>query len=246
MNAPTATLAAPSRAYSIPSLLRGEPDLLGSWLTAWDARRIGLCVSVILGGAGLYGAAMGYWRAPLQGAFVAIKFPLIILLTTVGNALLNAMLAPLLGLNLGFRQSFLAILMSFTIAAAILGSFSPIAAFAIWNAPSLSADVRASGGTYTVIQLMHVGIIAFAGIAANLRLVQLLRHLSGSAAIAHRVLLAWLAGNLFLGSQLSWICRPFIGSPGLKVQFLRDDAFHGNFYETVFRSTTWLFTPTTY
>jgi hypothetical protein len=199
-------------------------------------------MSVILGGAGLYGAAMGYWRAPLQGAFVAIKFPLIILLTTIGNALLNAMLAPLLGVNLGLRQSFLAVLMSFTIASAILGSFSPLAAFVIWNAPTLSADVTVSSGTYTVIQLMHVAVIAFAGIVANLRLVQLLRQLSGSAMIARRVLLAWLAGNLLLGSQLSWICRPFIGSPGLKVQFLRDNAFQGNFYETVFRSISSLFT----
>jgi hypothetical protein len=217
-------------------LLRGEPDSLRAWLEGWDSRRLVLCVTVILGGAGLYGAAMGYWRAPLQGAFVAIKFPLIILLVTVGNALLNAMLAPLLGLNLGFRQCFLAILMSFTIASAILGSFSPLAAFMVWNVPPLSPDAKISAGTYTGIQLMHVAVIAFAGTVANLRLVQLLRQLSGSPAIARRVLFAWLAGNLFLGSQLCWICRPFIGSPGLKVQFLRSDAFHGNFYETVFRS----------
>jgi hypothetical protein len=226
----------------VPVLLRGEPESLQAWLERWDVRRAMLCVCIVLAGAGLYGAAMGYWRAPLQGAFVAIKFPLIILLTTVGNALLNAMLAPLLGLNLGFRQSLMAILMSFTIASAILGSFSPLAAFVVWNAPPLSANVQASWGTYTMIQLMHVAVIAFAGVVANLRLVQLLRQLSSSAAIARRVLFAWLAGNLFLGSQLSWICRPFIGSPGLKTQFLRDDAFHGNFYETVFHSISWLLT----
>jgi len=159
----------------IAVLLRGEPESLQAWLEGWDWRRIALCMSVILGGAGLYGAAMGYWRAPLQGAFVAIKFPLIILLTTIGNALLNAMLAPLLGVNLGLRQSFLAVLMSFTIASAILGSFSPLAAFVIWNAPALSADATVSSGTYPVIQLMHVAVIAFAGIVANLSLAQLLR-----------------------------------------------------------------------
>ena len=65
-------------------------------------------------GAGLYGAAMGCWRDPMQALYTAIKFPLIILLTAAGNAMLNAMLAPLLGLNISFRQSFLAILMSFT------------------------------------------------------------------------------------------------------------------------------------
>src|SRR5262252_4579942 len=165
----------------ISVLLRGEPDSLRAWLEHWDSRRLVFCLGVILSGAGLYGAAMGYWRAPLQAVYVALKFPLIILLTTLGNALLNAMLAPLLGVNLGLRQSLLAILMSFTIASAILGSFSPLAAFVIWNVPPLSSDARISAGTYTVIQLMHVAVIAFAGIIANFRLLQLLRQLSGSA-----------------------------------------------------------------
>jgi len=220
----------------LAELLRGEPEFLRTWIERWDFRRLALCVVVIVTGAGLYGAAMGYWRAPRQALFVAIKFPLIILLTTFGNSLLNAMLAPLLGLNIGFRQSFLAILMSFTMASAILGSFSPLTAFLVWNAPPLSAASTIHQETYSAIQLTHVAVIAFAGIAANLRLVQLLRQLAANATIARRVLLAWLAGNLFFGSQLSWILRPFIGSPGLPVEFLRQTAFQGNFYETVLRS----------
>ena len=163
-------------------LLRGEPELLRAWAEQWNLGRLALCVGVIFTGAGLYGAAMGYWRDPLQALFVAIKFPLIILLTTLGNALLNAMLAPLLGLNLNLRQSFLAILMSFTIAAAILGAFSPLVAFMVWNAPPMSPDVHLSGGTYSLIQLTHVAVIAFAGLAGNVRLFQLLRLLGGNAA----------------------------------------------------------------
>src|ERR1041385_7202671 len=129
-------------------LLRGEAPVLCSWLERWQGRRLSFCFSAVFIGAGLYGAAMGFWRAPLQGLFVAIKFPLIILLTSFGNALLNAMLAPLLGLNISARQAFLAILFSFTIASAILGAFSPIAAFVIWNAPPLSADPQGIGPTY--------------------------------------------------------------------------------------------------
>src|ERR1043165_8506736 len=175
------TRMASQDAPSIGVRLRGEPESLCAWIEHWNARRLALCAGVIFLGAGLYGAAMGYWRAPLQGLFVAIKFPLIILLTSLGNALLNAMLAPLLGLNLTLRQSFLAVLMSFTILAAILGSFSPLAA-----------------------------VVAFAGTTANPRLLQLLRRLSGRVATARRVLLAWLVGNLFFGRQLCWILRPFI------------------------------------
>ena len=78
--------------------------------------------------------------------------------------------------------------------------------------------------------------IAFAGAVGNARLFQLLTRLGGRRAVAFRVLFAWLAGNLFLGSQLSWILRPFIGSPSLPVEFFRAAALHGNFYENVFHS----------
>src|SRR5262245_20963787 len=218
-------------------LLRGEAAPISTWTEVWSTRRLAVCLAVIIAGAGLYGAAMGCWRAPQQSLYVAIKFPLIILLTTFGNTLLNAMLAPLLGLNISLRQSFLAVLFSFTIASAVLGSFSPLVAFLVWNAPSLSVSAaELSSGTYSFIQLTHVGVIAFAGVTANLRLAQLLKHLSGNAGLARRVLFAWLAGNLFFGSQLTWILRPFIGAPGLPVEFVRATAFKGNFYETVFQS----------
>lgn len=221
---------------SLPLLLRGERQFLCGWIETWRANGLALCVCVIVAGAGCYGAAMGCWRAPLQAMFVAIKLPAILLLTAAGNALLNAMLAPLLGVNISLKQSFAAILTSFAIASAILCSFSPLVAFAVWNSPPMTSSLGQSGGTYNFFQLMHVGIIAFAGTAANLRLVQVLRELGANTASARRVLVAWLAGNLFLGSQLSWILRPFIGSPGLPVQFLRPTAFQGNFYESLFSS----------
>lgn len=235
MNSETLPLNPPQ----VSPLLRGETARIRGWTEHPGGKTLALPAAMIVLGAGCYGAAMGWWRAPEQALFVAAKLPLILLLTALGNALLNAMLAPLLGLNIPFRQSFLAILMSFAIAAGILGAFSPIIAFLIWNAPAL-ADARASGGTYSGIMLVHVAVIALAGIAANVRLLDLLRDLGG-ARVANRVLCAWLAGNLFLGSQLSWVFRPFIGSPGLPLQFLRDHPLAGNFYEAVFRSLAHLF-----
>ena len=225
-----------SKRAALSVLLRGDPAFLSAWVERMSAGRLALCLGVILAGAGSFGAAVGMWRSPMQAVYVAAKLPSILLLTTLGNALLNAMLAPLLGLNLGLRQSLLAILMSFTIAAAILGSLSPLVAFLVWNMPPMSSVLELSGGPYRCLLLANVGAIAFAGITANLRLVQLLRQLSGNAAVARRVLLAWLAGNLFLGAQLSWVFRPFIGAPSLPVEFLRANPLHGNFYETVFHA----------
>ncbi|HLZ54345.1 MAG TPA: hypothetical protein VKS19_07690 [Verrucomicrobiae bacterium] len=221
-------------------LLRGKLESLAAWTEQWSARRFWLHVGVILLGAGLYGAAMGCWRDPQQALYVAIKFPLIILLTVIGNALLNGMLAPLLGLNIPFRQSFSAILMSFAVTAAILGAFSPLLAFVVWNAPPIS-QASLQGVTYNFIKLANVAAIAFAGTTGNARLFQLLVQTGGSRAVAFRVLFAWLTINLFLGSQLSWILRPFIGSPNLPVEFFRATALHGNFYENIFQTVLQIF-----
>ena len=217
----------------ISVLLRGEPEPINSWIQRWDPARALGYVAVIAAGTGVYGAAMGWWREPHEALYVAAKLPLIILLTTLGNGLLNGMLAPLLGLNLGFRQSLQAMLMSHTVTAAILGAFSPVVFFLVWNAPPMSARTPV---TYDFIMTVHVAMIALAGSAGTLRLAQLLRRLSGSAAVSRRVLAGWLAGNFLLGSQLSWIFRPFIGAPDLPVQFLRDHPLDGNFYETLFRA----------
>ena len=217
------------------TLLRGEANTLAGWSAHFDSRRLAVHVGAVVLGAGLYGAVMGWWRAPLQAFYVGIKFPLILLLTAFGNALLNGMLAPLLGLNISFRQSLLAVLMSFAIAAAILGAFAPLAGFLVWNTPPMTPDLKSSA-TYGFIKLVHVLVIAFAGIVGNARLFQLLMKLGGRRQVAGRVLVAWLAVNLFLGSQLTWIARPFIGSPDLPVVFLRDTAFQGNFYENIFHT----------
>jgi len=224
-----------------PTLLGGDPAGLKGWAANWQISRVLGHIAVITTGAGLYGAAMGYWRSPVQAGFNLVKFPLVVLATAFGNALLNGMLAPLLGLNLRFRQSLMLVLMSFTIAGAILGSFAPIVLFILWNTPSLAGQTEISWATYHLVQLTQVGIIAFAGVAANVQLARLLGALSSGQRVARRVLCAWLAGNLFLGSQLCWILRPFIGSPALPVEFLRPNAFQGNFYETVFRAIGHLF-----
>lgn len=238
MRAQTEKMAAGSPEFS--ALLRGEAQALAAWSASGGRRRFAWHLLAIIAGAGGYGAAMGWWRDPRQALFVAIKFPLILLLTTAGNALINGMLAPLLGLNITFRQSFTAIVMSFAISAAILGAFSPLIAFVVWNAPALTSGPE-TRPVYNFLLLGHVGVIALAGVTGSARLFQWLVQTGGSRAVARRVLFAWLAGNLFLGSQLSWILRPFIGSPTLPVEFFRRAALHGNFYEAVLNALRQIF-----
>ncbi len=221
------------------ALLRGDAAEMAEWLAHFDAGRAFRCTLLIVIGGGLYGATVGLWRAPLQGAFTAIKLPLLILLTCAGNALLNGMLAQVLGSGLTFRQTSLAILLSFATASTVLGALSPLTLFLVYNAPPLGAPNDGTG--HSVMLLAHVGLIAYAGVLANQRLLRLLGKICGSRATARRVVVSWLAGNLFLGAQLAWTLRPFIGSPRLAIQFLRDDPLRGNFYEAVSRALGHLF-----
>lgn len=219
------------------TLLRGEVGV-GS-LEKPESRCFAVYCLAIVVGSSVYGATIGLWRAPLQSVFTAIKFPLLIFLTCIGNGAVNGMLAQLFGSGLSFKQTALAILMSFAIAAVILGALSPVTLFVLYNAPPLVSKNAILG--HSVMLLTHVFAIAFAGVMANRRLLGLLRKMSGRDASARAVLFGWLAGNLFLGAQLAWNLRPFIGSPGLAVQFLRDDPLRGNFYEAVWRAFRHLF-----
>ncbi len=211
-------------------LLAGRADQLARWLDEPGPGWPLLCAAVIIVGGGAYGVTLGLWRSPVQAVYTAVKFPLLVFLTCGANAALNGMLAQVLGLELSFRQTTQTILMSFALAALILCAFSPVTIFLLWNTPALAEKQRAA---HSLLLSTHVALIAFAGVLANWRLLQLLERLSANVTTARTILVCWLAGNLFLGSQLAWVLRPFVGTPGLSVQFLRDHPLRGNFFESV-------------
>src|ERR1035438_8071900 len=265
----TATAIRPLAAVN--QFVRADAQRLSEWAARPHSGLVWLCVGAIVTGSGAYGAAMGSWCEPMQAVYVALKLPFLILLTTIGNGLLNGMLAPLLGLRITFRQaqtavliSFAiastilgalspvalfvvwntppltgtqtAVLISFAIASTILGALSPVALFVVWNTPPLTGTTRPTSPEHSFLQLTLVAFIAFAGMVGNVRLLPLLKQWASRDAVAWRVLFAWLAGNLFLGSQICWVLRPFLWASGGHVQFIGPDCFHGSFYETVFNA----------
>jgi hypothetical protein len=221
------------------TMLSADAERLSTRLAIADSRLLAGYAAIIAIGAGLYGCTIGIWRSPLQSVYTAIKFPLLIFLTCGANGVVNGMLAQVLGSGLSFKQTTFAILLSFAIASTILGAFSPITLFVWYNAPPLVS--RQAGAGHSIMLLTHVLVIAFAGVVANRRLLGLLRKVSGNNRTATAVLFSWLAGNLFLGAQLAWNLRPFIGHPSLAVQFLRADPLRGNFYEAVWAAFRNLF-----
>ncbi|MBF0202836.1 MAG: hypothetical protein HQK67_00680 [Desulfamplus sp.] len=202
---------------------------LRPWLDS-DSGKLPVCLMLIIIGGALYGASLGIWRSPLQAVFVAIKFPLLLLLTAFGTSLINGMLAQLLRAQMNFYQSLLAVLMSFALLAILLASFTPLIFFLVWHLPAMDSSGQVDA--HRIFLLVNVAVIAFSGTLANLQLYHMLKQICGTR--SRQILIAWLGMNLFLGAQLSWNLRPFFGTPGLPVTFLRDNPFDGSFYEAVF------------
>ena len=88
-------------------------------------------------------------------------------------------------------------------------------------------------------------IVGLGGFLAVVRLFGLVCSLTPHRRAARITLLSWLATNAFVGSQLSFLLRPFFGSPGLKVEFLRPDPFNGTFYEAVWNALSRILAPET-
>jgi len=221
---------------SFDAFLRAGPEGLHDWVMRRQMALVVFCLVAIVFGAGSYGAVVGSWRDPMQALYTGLKLPLVILLTTLGNGLLNGMLAPLLGLNVTFRQSLTAVLVSFAITAIVLGALSPVALFIVWNTPPLTDGTTLVSPEYSLLQLTLAIFVALAGVLGNVRLLPLLRHWARDATIARKVLFAWLAGNLLLGSQICWVLRPFIWDSKRPVEFIGPESLHGSFFETVFQA----------
>jgi hypothetical protein len=88
------------------------------------------------------------------------------------------------------------------------------------------------------VLLFHIVVIGACGLAGNVRLYALLRRLSPSVSVAQKVFALWILTDAFVGTQLSWILRPYLCKPGLPPAFLREHAWDGNFFEELWRIVT--------
>ena len=225
-------------------LCRMSPALVRRIAEGRDLGGVALfAIATLLAGTACYGLAFGLWRDPTQALFSAVKLPLLFVATVLASIVLNVLLAALCRAPLTFRQSAVCVLVGLATTAVVLAAIAPVAAFVSFTvAPPDPALVGHDGGEPAVIEanrhaqallLFHVGAIAIAGVMGNLRLFALLRKLTGRRDIAARVLVSWLAAELFVGSELSWLLRPFLGRPQFAVSFFTEDPLAGSFYEEV-------------
>jgi hypothetical protein len=221
---------------ALPTILLRDRDAF------WDALRaqklgwkdlLGLVAFVVLA-CGLYGAVLAGWRSPQLSIYAAIKLPLLFLGTTAIVAAFNWMTASIVGSGLSFRSTVFVVFAAMTIACWIMLSLVPVALFFLMSGVSYTGTHDELRYAHNSILMTHIGILALAGVGGNAALLKGLRRVVRPRCPATGLFLVWLFAFAFVGCQMSWILRPFVGSPFYSVVFMRSDCLNRNFYEFVF------------
>jgi len=175
----------------------------------------------------LYGAVMGSTHSLWQTLSSAVKLPLLFLATLVVCSPTLYFFNLIFGSNQSLAQNFTLILTAITVTAVLLLSFAPIVLFFLLTTSQ-----------YQFFKLLNVGVFTISGLVGVLFLSQGMRLVSDSGkegvSARRNVVRLWILIYAFVGSQMAWTLRPFIGAPGLDFELFRQ--LGGNFYANVFAS----------
>jgi hypothetical protein len=142
------------------------------------------------------------------------KVPFLLLATFVLSLPSFFVLNTLLGLRNDFAQVVTALFATQAGLTVILASLAPITAF--WYV---------SGSGYQQAILFNGLMFAVASLGAQWVMRARYRALIARH-LAHRWMLrTWIVIYVFVGIQMGWVLRPFIGNPGAPVQFFRQDSW---------------------
>ena len=175
----------------------------------------------------LYGAVMGSTHSLWQTLSSGAKLPLLFLATLVVCSPTLYFFNLIFGSNQSLSQNFALILTGITVTAVLLLSFSPIVLFFLLTTSH-----------YQFFKLLNVGVFTIAGIVGVTFLSQGMRIVSSGgkegARARRNVVRLWIFIYAFVGSQMAWTLRPFIGAPRLPFELFRQ--LGGNFYANIFAS----------
>jgi hypothetical protein len=214
----------PSPWLQAERVLRGQ--LAGA--EAGPARALQRLVLFTLLGGLTYGAVMGTYGGfggdrPWQILFSALKVPLLLLATFLLSLPSFFVLNSLLGVRSDFGDVVRALLGAQAGLTIVLAALAPYTAVWYVSFTSYRAAILFNGVLFGTATLTAQALLrrSYAPLIA--------RH------PRHRVLLRiWLVVYTFVGIQMGWVLRPFVGDPGMPAQFFRQEAW-GNAYEVLAR-----------
>jgi hypothetical protein len=157
----------------------------------------------------------------------AAKLPVLFLATMIICAPSLYFFNVLFGSKQSLSQNIALTLTAITVTGVLLLSFAPIVLFFLLTTSQ-----------YQFFKLLNVGVFVIAGVTGMVFLVQGMRIVSADSAegadARHWVLRLWILVYAFVGSQMAWTLRPYIGFPGAPFELIRQ--LGGNFYTDIFAS----------
>ena len=186
-----------------------------------------LQLGVILLFSFLYGVVMGSFNSWLQAAVTGLKIPGLIILSLLICFPVFFVIQFMLGSKMSLLQMVNMILSGFIVQTTIMLSFSPIVVF-----------FMITGSNYGFLKLLHVGIIGFSSIFGMKVILDALRYSCEKSNLYPKmgiqIFKLWVVIFAFVGSQLAWNLRPFVGAKELEFELFREK--EGNFYLAITQS----------
>ena len=185
-----------------------------------------VCVMFVCGLA--YGAVMGSYAEsfvgfrPWQMFFSAIKVPLLLLATFLLSLPSFYVANSMLGLRADFGQAIRAVLTCQAALTIVLAGLGPLTIF-----------FYTCGVSYTQALAFNSLMFGLASLSVQVLLRRLYQPLIERDRRHIWMVRAWLLIYTFVGIQMGWILRPFIGSPGLLTTFLREEAWGNAYLEVI-------------
>lgn len=171
---------------------------------------------------------VGFNRGALQMISSGLKVPALYLLTVLICFPVLFVVLVLMGSRLSFLQTLALILLALTLNSILLAAFAPIVLFFI-----------ITDSTYDFVKIAYVAVMGFSGIWAMAALWHGLREMCEKSELypkqAVRIMQIWILIFGFVGTQMAWSLRPFVGSPEQPFQVFRAGQ-EGNFYTAVVHS----------
>ncbi|MEM1445353.1 MAG: hypothetical protein AAGF84_04810 [Planctomycetota bacterium] len=176
----------------------------------------GIAYGLVLGSYG--GVSPDRWW---QMGYSAAKVPMLLLLTFALGLPSFFVVHALLGLSRDFPEAVAALLKTQAALTVVLASLGPVTAVWYLSVPS-----------YPLAILFNAGVFGVASLTGQVVLRRAYRPLVQRDPRHRRLLFVWLGIYAFVGVQMAWLLRPFVGNPDLPTRFFRPDAW-GNAYEAL-------------
>ena len=174
-----------------------------------------------------YGASAGAYAGPAQALSAAIKLPVLFLGTLAICFPGFFVIQVLAGSRLRLAQVLALISGALALSAIVLAAIVPVALFFLLT-----------GANYHFLELLHVAIVLGSGLVGMATLHEGLAFACEKRGVYPRramtIMQVWAVLFAFVGVQMAWNLRPFVGDRGEPFQVFRH--YEGNFYTGVIYS----------